>query len=314
MSRPDFAERGPALPASLAALVFSAVAVTAHADEEASDFTLSGALELGGEYNSNVSVTELETATGTSDVAWIMDANLDLNWQASDRLTVDAGVSHNASRYQDADDFDLMLNLLHGDIAYQFDHFLLGSSMYLADARLGGDGFLTMRQGSLYVGKLLADQFFLRGAINATDKDFDTLSGRDADNIGLRFDGFWFFNEGRSSLSVGYSREDEDARQSRYAYHANIYRARYSHRMPVAGMEGRLQLGLRLQDRSYKGVTPEIEARRNDDQLVAEVRFDLSLNDHLAVVSRVEHGDYQSNFASADYRETRAVLGLRLSF
>lgn len=282
--------------------------------QEESDFTVSGALELGGEYNSNVSITELEEATGASDNAWNVDGNLDMNWQASDRLTVDAGVSHTASRYSEFDDFDLMLNLLHGDVAYQFDAFLLGSSVFQADARLGGDDFLTLQQASLYAGKLLGDQFFLRGSLQSTDKDFDTLDGRDADNTGVRFDGFWFFNDGTSSLSLGYSREDEEARLSRFAYEANVIRTNYSHRMPIGGLEGRLQLGLRFQDRSYEGVTPEISAPRNDDQLVADARFDLSFNDHLGVFTRLEHGDYQSNLPSADYKESRAMLGVRLSF
>lgn len=295
-------------------LLASWLMVPAVIAQNGEQFSVSGALDLGGEYNSNVSVTELESATGASDTALAVDANIDLNWRPADRVTVDVGYGHTASRYSEFDDFDLSMHLLYGDMSYQFDQFSLGTNYYLADARLGGDAFLTMQQLSFYGGKLFGDSFFLRGALNFTDKDFDTLNERDADGQGLRVDAFWFFNQGRSSIALAYSYDDEDALAQRYAYDASTLRLRYSNRFSIVDLDSRLQLGLRAQDRSYKGVTPEIAARRNDDQLVAEARFDIAFTEHLGVFSKLERGVYSSNLDSADYTENRVMLGARFSF
>ncbi|MEX0903137.1 MAG: hypothetical protein WDZ76_10475 [Pseudohongiellaceae bacterium] len=295
------------------ALAISLVASTAAA-QQTDRFTVSGYGELGAEYNSNVSITELESATGESDTAAVLDAGLDLSWSVTERLNADAGYSYSSSSYRNFDDFDLDLHLLYGDLSYEFDALTLGTSINHADARLAGDDFLTLDQYSLYAGKLLGDQWYLRGALNFSDKSFEGFSERDADVEGLGIDAFWFFNDGRSTLVFSYAYDDETAASSQFSYDANTVRMRYTNSLVFASKDAEFQLGLRLQDRNYKGLTPAISARRDDQQAVAEAQFELSLYEHLAIITRLEHGAYQSNLSSADYDETRASLAVQLSF
>ncbi|MEX2333760.1 MAG: surface lipoprotein assembly modifier [Pseudohongiella sp.] len=277
-------------------------------------FTLSGSLEAGAEYNSNVSVSELESATGESDTAGNLDAGIDANWQASDRLSVDAGYSYSAQRYQDFNAFDLDLHLLYGDVSYEFDQFSIGSNYYLADAQLGGDDFLTLKQYSFYAGKLFADQWFLRGALNFADKSFDDFAQRNADTEGLSLDAFWFFNQGRSTLVFGFSHDDEQTQDPAFSYDADTLRLRYTNRFSLLGNDTEFRLGTRFQDRNYQAATPGLGARRNDRQHVTDARLEMSLTDYLAVATQIERGDYQSNLSSADYTENRASVSLKLTF
>lgn len=298
---------------ALSAFLALPVASAQDAPEE-ERFSVSGAVELGGEYNSNVSVTELETAIGQADVATALEAGINLTWRLTDRLRADGGYSHTATRYQEFSDFDLGMDLFYGDLGYEFDRLSVGTSYYHADAALGGDDFLTLEQYSIYAGRLFGDSVFLRGSINAADKTFDTLGQRDSTGGGFGLDAFWFFNQGRSSLVFGYTYGDEDARQEQFSYENHTFRTSLSNRFTLVGRDSRLQLGLRLQERGYRGVTPAIGVPRDEQQQVAEAEFEVSLNRYFAIVSRLEHGSYQSNLASADYNETRAFLGLKLSF
>lgn len=296
-------------------LLFSAsLAGSAVLAQTSERFSVSGSLEAGAEYNSNVSVSEIESATGESDRAATVDAGLDANWQATDRLSVDAGYSYSAQRYQDFDAFDLDMHLLYGDVSYDLDLFSVGTNYYFADANLGGDDFLTLKQYSFYAGKLFNDQWFLRGALNFADKSFDDLPQRDADSEGVSVDAFWFFNEGRSNLVAGYSYDDEDARVRAFSYDADTLRLRYNHRFNMLGKNAQFQGGTRWQDRNYKGITPELGTRRDDRQHISDVRLEVSLTDYLAVAGQLERGDYRSNLASADYTENRAAVSLKLSF
>ncbi|HDZ07802.1 surface lipoprotein assembly modifier [Pseudohongiella sp.] len=290
--------------------IASGVAIAQGSDE----FTVSGSLEAGAEYNSNVSVSELESATGESDTAGTLDAAVDANWQATDRLSVDTGYSFSGERYQDFDSFDLDLHLLYGDVSYELDAFSLGSNYYYADANLGGDDFLILKQYSLYAGKLFADQWFLRGALNFADKSFDDFAQRDADSEGLSLDAFWFFNQGRSNLVLGYAFDEEQARDTAFSYDAETLRLRYTHRLDLLGNDTELRLGTRWQDRSYQSVTPALGARRDDRQHITDARLEMSLTEQLAVAAQLERGDYQSNLGSADYTENRASVSLKLSF
>src|SRR5690606_3552259 len=100
----------------------------------------------------------------------------------------EGGYSFSKRNYRDVGAFDLDMHLLYGDISYEFDQLTVGSSYYHADADLGSESFLQLGQFSVYAGKLFAGQWYLRGALNFTDKDFDQFTDRDADNEGLSLD------------------------------------------------------------------------------------------------------------------------------
>lgn len=285
---------------------------TAAANE--APLTFSGSLEVGGEYNSNVSVTELESAIGESDSAALLDAGIDMNWNPAERLSVDAGYSYSSRSYRDFDEFDLGMHLLYGDLSYELDAVTLGTSYYYADARLGGDDFMTLQQYSLYAGKLLTDQWYLRGAVNFADKSFDDFFARSADGEGVSLDAFYFFNQGRSTLLLSYAFDDESASARQFSYTANTLRLRYTNRFSLLQKESQLQLGVRLQDRDYAGVTPSIGERRDDQQVVTEASFEISLTPSLDLITQLERGNYTSALSSADYSENRASLSLKLSF
>lgn len=295
-----------------AAMSFAATALQAQTTD--SQFSFSGSLEAGAEYNSNVSVSELESASGESDMAGAVDAALDMNWKPAERVSVDAGYSFTSRQYDDFDAFDLDMHLLYGDVSYELDLFTVGANYYFADAELGGDDFLTLKQSSLYAGKLFDERWYLRGALNFSDKDFDGFGARDADTEGLSLDAFWFFNQGMSTLVFGYAYDDEDTRSLAFAYEADTLRTRFTHRFAWNGRESNLQLGGRAQFRDYKGITPGLGAPRDDKQYVLDARIEVELLPWLAVTGQVERGDYRSRLASADYTENRVGAGLKVSF
>jgi hypothetical protein len=274
----------------------------------------SGAVSLGAEHNDNLSVAELESASGSSDTAGTLDANVDMNWQADERTAFATGYSYSGSRYQDIDAYDLDLHLVYADLSHDFELLTLGANYYYASADLGGDSFLQLNQYSLYAGKLFDDQWYLRGALNFTEKEFDVFDSRDADNDGFGVDLYRFFNTGRSNVTLGYVYEEEDTRGASFKYDADTLRLRLNHRFALAGYESRLQLGYRWQDRDYANITPGINVLRDDSQQVAEAQLEVELTDNVALVAGWEHGDYQSRLDSADFTANRLSAAVRVSF
>lgn len=282
--------------------------------EQNQPLDFSGAVVIGAEHNNNLSVAELESASGRSDTAATLDANIDMSWQPDDRFAAAAGYSYSASRYQDLDSYDLDMHLLYADVSYDFDLVTLGGNYYYADADLGSDRFLELNQYSLYAGKLFGEKWYLRGAMNFTEKEFYVFDARNADNDGFGVDVYHFFNAGRSNVTLGYAYEDEDTRGPSFSYTADTLRLRLNHRFMLAERESRLQLGYRWQDRDYANITQSINAPRDDSQQVADVRLEVPMMEHVAVVGRWEHGNYQSRLASADFTDNRISLAVQLSF
>ncbi|WP_194755517.1 surface lipoprotein assembly modifier [Aliidiomarina indica] len=283
--------------------------------QDASDsFSFSARVDVSGEHNSNVSVSELETAIGESDTATLIELALDAQWQPAESWNIDGGYSYSDRRYHEFSEFDLAMHLIYADVSYDFDVYTVGANYYFADANLGGDSFLDLHQRSVYLARMLGDQFYARFALNQSEKTFADFSERDADTLGGAIDLFYFFNEGRSFLLFGANHDDEDARNNEFSYQANTLRVRYSTRFAFASGDGRFQLGYRWHDRDYEGISAAIGQARSDRHQVIDARVEVPVWRQLSLIGQVERGDYSSNLDSADYDETRASIGVRLRF
>jgi len=271
-------------------------------------------LETGAEYDSNLSVIELDKNSSEGDWSALANARLNSQWQATDKAKIKGGLSYSSKTYQDFSEFDLVIKQAFIDTSYDFQPLTLGASYHYADAELDGSDFLTLQQRSIYISRLINQTIFLRAAINDQDKDFPGSSTRNADNQSLAGDAFFFFNQGKTFFTIGLSGETENATANEFDYDGTNIRTSVSHQFSLWDKKNRLQLGFRYDQRDYSAVTPSLEAKRNDERRVATLEWQIETTNWLSVVGKVERGDYDSNLASANYAETVSSLMLKASF
>lgn len=284
---------------------------------QASDsWRYSGRASAGVEQQSNVTNRELDQASGSSDVATLLQAELTAQWQASEQLQLEGGYSIQDSNYRQADSFDTQLHLAYLDAGYQMNATTVGTNLYLARAILAGEGFLSLQQASVYAMHGASDSWFIRPALSWSEKQFDRLSARDASAFGASIDSFWFFTQGQRFISLGLMYEQEDSRDAMFSYQAPGLRLKLSGNYQLWQLDHTVQLGATLSQRRYAPATPSEAAtpRREDTQTQLQVSWQLALNAHLAVLTKLQHGDFSSTLDSADYRETRSSVALQLSF
>ncbi|GGB71129.1 surface lipoprotein assembly modifier [Shewanella inventionis] len=282
------------------------------ANTTADDWSFSGKAKAGMEYQSNVNISELEQASGESDNAVVLDAQLDLGWQVSDNLRVDTGYSINDKSYQTASDYDSRLQLAFADVSYAFTATTIGSNVYHAQADLDDNDFLTLTQVSLYTMHNLSDSWFLRPSVMHADKQFAQIEQRDAKSYSATLDSFWFFNQGQRFMSLGVTYEDEKTNAPEFRYTSTGLNARVSNQFSLWQIAQKIQLGAKLSQRDYH--TQENGSRRDDVHQQYDAKWEISLGQHWAVLTSVEYGDFKSTIDSADYAETRAGLLLQASF
>jgi len=276
-------------------------------------------LEAGTEYDSNLSVVELDQYSTQSDWAALLNARLNGRWKASDKLDLKAGYYYLTKTYQDNESFDLAIQQLFADASYNFDVFTLGASYHNADAELAEKDFLQLQQTSLYASRLFNNRIFVRAATNYQDKDFPGNAERNARNTGIAGDVFVFFQQGNTFVAAGFTREQEDAAQDQFNYDALSLRASINHKFPVWGKASKVQLGMRYHDRDYSAATiptddGQTDSFRSDNHRVANIEWEIHLTPQITATSKIESGDYQSNFAAADYSETLASVTLAVTF
>lgn len=271
-------------------------------------------LEAGAEYDSNLSVIELDKNAAVGDWAAIANARLHGQWQAMDKVKLKGGIGYASKTYQDYSAFDLAIKNAFFDTSYDFKPMTVGFSYHYADAELAAKDFLTLQQRSLYVSRLVNHTLFLRAALNDQDKDFAASRQRNADNHNITGDMFIFFNQGKTLLTAGLTTERETATAHEFDYEGVGLRTSFSHQFPLFNKKNRLQLSWRYDQRNYSAVTPAVQAERSDARRIGTLEWQLEANSWLSLIAKMEHGNYESNLAAANYSETTSLLMLKASF
>ena len=278
--------------------------------------SVSTSVRAGLEQQSNVNISELEQASGQSDVATLLEADINLQWQTTSALRFEGGYSVQDKNYHQADAFDSRLQLAHLDASYQLGTHAFGTNLYYASADLAQTRFLTLQQASLYSMHNLSEATFMRPAVTFSNKTFDRFSERDVSTTSASLDTFWFFANAQRFITLGLLYENENSRGNAFSYQAPGLRLKISGRYNLWQFNHTLQLGAQFSQRNYQSVPDSNNdtPRRQDTQYQLEASWQLDVNAHLALLTKLEHGDFSSTLDSADYRETLSSVSLQLSF
>lgn len=271
-------------------------------------------LETGAEYDSNLSVIELDKNSAEGDWSALANVRFNSQWQASEKIKLKGGLGYSSKAYQDFSEFDLVIKQASADASYDFNVLTLGLSYHYADAELDDQDFLTLQQRSLYISRLINQKIFLRAAVNDQDKQFPGISTRNADNQNLSGDAFFFFNQGKTFFILGLTGETENAGANEFDYDGVNFRTSINHQFSLGNIKNRVQLGYRYEQRDYSALTPAIAAKRADERRISTLEWQIETTQWLSLVGKVERGNYASNLAAANYSETISSLTLKASF
>lgn len=291
--------------------------------------TVGGHLATGYEYDSNLNIDELDQSSGDSGHAWVLGAGLSAEGQPAENLTLTGSYDLTDRDYRDSDAFDRTLHLASLDLSYDFGTVTLGASHHYSHAILASDPFLDYHRSSVYLGKLVGDDVYLRASLLAKRKDFEDEPARDARTRGVSLDSFFFFNQTRTVFILGADGDDENADADAYDFRMLAVKTRLKHRFPVAGHEHKVQIGWRYEAREYDEPVSSVEnpltspllgsndptAEPRDDRIATlDASYGIGLTEWLTTEARLEYTDYRSSLDSAEYDETVASLNLRAEF
>lgn len=297
----------------LSPLLLCALYCSADTDSQQNAFKLSGQLDIGQTYSTNLSIIELEQISEVADTATVVAGRLNLNWQLTPAWTTDIGYYYSSQRYRKADEYNLQLSTFSLDTGYSLAVADIGVSYFTTHATLAHASFLNLNQFSLYGGKLLGQNVYLRAAVMQTDKTYLSLPGRDADNQSLHADLFWFLTTPGDLLNLGYFFEQEDAVAKLFNYTAHNLKLGYTRNTGLGQFPLRLRAGWRLSQRHYANDIINGQ-QRQDIKNTADINAELALKGWLALILSAEFTDYQSDKTDFNYDQSSVGLSLRGRF
>ena len=283
--------------------------VNAHAET-----LVSGEVSLGYEYDSNVSVDELDRSSSVGDGGVLFAADISVDHDFTDKTSASASYGYSRIDYQDFEFLNRETHMLGGNISSKWDSFTAGMNYFYINARLDGNDFLTYHRVSPSLSGFVSKRWFLRGAYVFGDKTIANRPGRDAQNHGTELDAYYFWRGLRRYINLGYVYRQEDSQAARFKYKAHQVKLRVVQRFEVFSKLSTLELGLRYEDRNYDEETPSIGERRRDERLRATIEFDVPLTDRINWRVYGGYSDYLSNLPSADYDQSIVGTLVELTF
>jgi len=272
----------------------------------------SAELGVGVEYDSNISVQEVDVASSQGDYAMTLDAGLAAKKQLSSTVKTALTYDFSQSIYDEFSQVDRQTHILGADIGVDLGRADPGLSVYYIISRLDGSKFLDLYRVSPSVSGFLAQKWFGRGAYVYSDKTIHERRGRDATTNAGELDAYYFLRGLRQYFNVGYRYRDEDAKADRYDYHSNSVKLRFIQRFELFSRLTKLELAVRYEDRNYTSDTPSIGKKRHDERSRLRMDFEVPVFGSGAIQFFAGYADYESNYEPAAYDQT--LVGTRFIY
>jgi hypothetical protein len=300
--------------------------------------TASGSISAEREYDSSVSLDQVDDISRESDYASKLKWALGGKWQANENLQFSTSYKGRKRVYDQFSEYDLEQHQLA--LSSKFTYAGIGYS-YRYDgviAQVDGDDFLNFSQSTVAVEKLF-DTSFLRGFVSKNKKDFMQLEERNASATIVGLDSLVFYNQGKSHLSFNISMENETAQEKIFDNKtANVSMA-YQHKFTEALLPTTWTNTLRYGHKRYDsfiistvieeedGVflidlqpndTTNNESQTDEERVDGRTQFtsrlDIELNDWLGLMVEASYINNDSNYAPVDYSERLMSVGISASF
>lgn len=267
---------------------------------------------VGVEYDSNVSVEEVDVSSNQGDYAMTVDAGAALKQQLT--KTAEAALSYDFSQstYDTFSQVDRQTHMFGADLGLDFASADPSLSVYYINSRLDGSQFLDLYRVSPAVSGFLTRKWFARGAYVYSDKTIHDGEGRDATTNAGEADAYFFMRGLRQYFNLGYRFRQEDAEADQYDYVSNSVKLRFIQRFEVFSRLTKLELAWRYEDRSYRSDTPSIGEKRSDERNRLRVDYEIPVFGQGAVQFFAGYADYQSNYSPADYDQK--LVGTRFMY
>lgn len=264
----------------------------------------------GVEYDTNVTVDEVDLSSGQSDYAWVADFKLGMQRDLGENTRASANYNISSSRYNEFSRVNRLTQIAGADINHDLGKSNLALSTYFIDSKLDGEDFLRYVRVSPSLSGFFSKRWFARGAYVFSEREIDQRADRDATTHTGELD-FYYFHRGlRSYLNIGYRYRDEDAIANELDFTSHSFKIRYIRRFDLWSKKAKAEFAMRYEERDYLSPEPTIDTKRNDDRIRWKLDFEVPLTQRLTWSAYYSYGDYVSNLPRADFTQT--IVGSRL--
>lgn len=275
-------------------------------------FSLS--VSAGAEYDSNVTVEQLDVLTSKGDVAAILGASAKYKLSINDKSSLTIGYDFDQSLHKDLTAFDLQTHTLSAGGEFNVGSATLGVDYSFYHILLGGSGFLDMHQINPTISGFITKSIYLRAGYTYLDKSFKLTKNRDAKTSQVAGDGYYFFDNNQGYINLGGRYDNENTVDPTLDYSG--FQLSANAQLPVNFLtkNSKLKFGYAYRERNYDSITPSIGARRIENRSSFKIAADVPILAHMSFKPEYRYVDRNSNYAFSNYTENVVTGTLNYRF
>ncbi|MAU40403.1 MAG: hypothetical protein CMF31_02165 [Kordiimonas sp.] len=292
-----------------AALMTCGIASPALAADDNSPLTLS--LEIGAEYDDNVTVDANDQTSQQGDAIATLDGEIGYRFNLTNDVSLNANYSLSQSWHEDLSNFDMQIHTPSLGLKAKMGGLDLGLNYLYSHTRLDDDSFLDIHSVRPSVGGLVTNKVYVIGAYEYQDKDFAGQTARDAKQHAGSVKAIYILGKGQT-INAGYKLVKEDATAAEFDYWGHYFNIGLKTPLPLANIDATFRAKYRYYWRNYTGITPLIGEERSDNRHRLRTSLEVPFANSMTATLHYEFTHAISNLASVDYDSH--VVGLRLGW
>lgn len=299
--------------ASCTAAFLVALAPGAAAQNEGS---FQGELEVGFEYDDNITVDATDTTSRKGDEVWRISGRLGFDVYDKDRDTISLRYSFFQSLHDELENFDLQMHGMSVRAKTRIGKVNLGGTVRFDHILLGGEAFMNFKTFRPDIGLLVARRTYLTATYeyrNQTFEDPVTAAERDADRHSFASKVYYVLGRGKN-VTAGVRVARHKAGVDELSYWGKTFDAGLKWPFPFKERNITFRLRYQYRNRDYSGVDPAIGAERSDKRHTVRTEFEVPLTDSLSAGAEYRYTNSISNLTVADYNNNVVRFSLIYQF
>lgn len=268
-------------------------------------------ISAGGEYDSNITVSELDTTTNVGDWAALLDFSAGYKVKSDAKTSFEFGYDFSQSLYSSEGDFNLQSHAITANADTEMNGFDLGLAYGFYSNSLGGDKFLDMHSISPSAAIFFGEGSYVRADYTYYKKSFTVLDDRDANTHSFGAS-LYQFMDGGDYFTFGLRYEKENTFSDEFDYKGWVAKAGFQSKFDIGSDEAKLSLTVEYKDRNYENKTLSIGEKRDDKRTTFRAKMTYPIFGAFSLMPEYRYVKASSNLASADYNEH--VIGATLGY
>lgn len=287
----------------------------APAEQGPEELPLSIYVEVGGEYDNNITIDDTDNNSAQGDTSLRFRARLGLDVYDKNNSSLTARYSFFQSLHEDLTDFDLQIHGFSVRGKTKAGKANLGATYRYDNIRLGGDKFQDVHTIRSDVGLLMAKRTYLTAYYEFRSQRFDdvTLSERAAERHSLSSKMYFLFGKGRN-VTAGYTVARHNAQNDSFTYWGHTVDT--SLKLPLDSSErpNVFRLRYRYRQKDFSAVTPSIGAVRQDKRHTVRGIFEVPVGKVLEARFEYRYQHSDSNLPAVDFVSHIGRVSINWSF